>query len=540
MRMHALLTCHQGQEWPETRAPEPAARGRTAAPRAARRIPLWAVTAAATLALGFGVWLAVPQPTGLRAVAARGDGRSAPRAAVSLIRHSGATGLALPQALPGVLRLAAGSARVRLPTGVELHLFGPLELALENESGMEARLTQGRLLVWVPPRAKGLILRTREWEAWDIGTVFSVTADARGSSLFVFKGQVQVMDSRGDAVGLCEVGEGALGQADEEQVWKMAADWPEAKRLVAPLSGYAAWKTPTDALAAAGTIAELWAERYMPEEAWRIRERLARAAALRTRAKRGAFSQKAWVRPSAPPRSGEEDPMRKTTAAVLAAASLMGAETVSGSSAPIRVDTAVAYNRHWSTLFTNEVELTWHWPAAAVRARLEAVGMNAAAAADLTPETAGYRLRALEGVMPAAEEVIDLTLTFYRGDDSVAETLTARLAIVKAAFGAGAVDTGPDNKNWARVRENAVIPYDAGWAEATDGASASRLEIAKVGGMTQTRDGGEASGYTGWKIRDSGWRYGTFNLLLTFPGTVAEGWSATVFRVPGGTVFSMR
>ena len=47
---------------------------------------------------------------------------------VTMVEWKGAWGLELPPELPGRIRLAKGQAKVRLPSGADLSLLGPLEL----------------------------------------------------------------------------------------------------------------------------------------------------------------------------------------------------------------------------------------------------------------------------------------------------------------------------------------------------------------------------------------------------------------------------
>ncbi|MDX9866830.1 MAG: SUMF1/EgtB/PvdO family nonheme iron enzyme [Kiritimatiellia bacterium] len=251
METHLLLrlsrTCETGRTEP-------------AAPRFPRRVRPGGIAAAAALAVLAGV---------LFTLSRRVPFTPAPVPAlppVTALHHYGSAGLELPRTLPGTVRLLGGMARVSLPSGVELILEGPLELALETADGGEARLATGRLIAWVPPRAKGLILRTAEIEAWDIGTVFAVSADAAaGSRVFVYKGAVQVNDREGCGAALCEAGEGVLAPPGRAVV-KIASDWPEAQRLFRRAAGHAALKTPADALDVARRIGDQWQIRYEPEE----------------------------------------------------------------------------------------------------------------------------------------------------------------------------------------------------------------------------------------------------------------------------------
>ncbi len=115
-----------------------------------------------------------------------------------------------------------------------------------------------------------------------------------------------------------------------------------------------------------------------------------------------------------------------------------------------------------------------------------------------------------------------------------------RLAVVAGAYGGIRVDPDPASTAWPKVKENAVIPYDSGWAEATYGAATSRLVIAKQNGLTQTNVLVSSGGYFGWKLKQSQWGYGTFNLALAFPGTVTNEWEAALARVPEGFLFGVR
>jgi len=212
-----------------------------------------AAAAAALFVAAAGVWHGVPRaPSPVFRL-------PLPAAPVTVV--AGADGLELPSALPGTVRLAEGSAKVRLPSGVEMSLMGPAELRVE--SGMEARLEAGRLLAWVPSRASGFTVHAPGLTVWDVGTVFSVATLGGVSDVFVFKGQVQVTDAEGGGVGLCEPGEGARARAGRGAV-KTAADWDAAAKLFAPVAGYRAVGSPVEAVSTAGQICDLWEARYAP------------------------------------------------------------------------------------------------------------------------------------------------------------------------------------------------------------------------------------------------------------------------------------
>jgi len=213
----------------------------------------WKSAAAAALLVGTGIWYGVPRtPSPVSRL-------PPPASPVTVVEW--ASGLELPSALPGTVRLAKGTVKIRLPSGVELSLMGPAELRVE--SGMEARLEAGRLLAWVPPRAGGFTIHAPGLTAWDIGTVFSVATLGEVSDVFVFKGQVQVTDAEGGGVGLCGAGEGARARAGRGAV-KTAADWDAAGELFAAVAGYRAVENPAEAVSTAGQVCDLWEARYAP------------------------------------------------------------------------------------------------------------------------------------------------------------------------------------------------------------------------------------------------------------------------------------
>jgi autotransporter-associated beta strand protein len=185
--------------------------------------------AAAALLLGAILWLVHGyrhQAPCQRVLAA-----SAP---VCLVRQSGSSALELPDALPGAVRLGSGEVAVRLASGVELTLLGPLEL--EVRDAMRVRLLSGRLLADVPHHAAGFTVLTPELELWDLGTVFGVSVSNGVSDVFVFQGSVQVNEATGEPVDVCESGEGvraAFGQRPR----KVAADGPEGRELFGAVEG---------------------------------------------------------------------------------------------------------------------------------------------------------------------------------------------------------------------------------------------------------------------------------------------------------------
>ena len=221
------------------------------------------------------------------------------------------------------------------------------------------------------------------------------------------------------------------------------------------------------------------------------------------------------------------------------AAAVLLAGTVGASvSDPVLVD-GDWRSAHWGTVFTNSVRLSWDWETVCDHAKLEIEGMGGAFTTNFTSVTSNYLWRAFETAVPASEDVYTLTLTFYTNATDVSEAQTSRLAVVTGAFGAAAVNAVPNSPAWSKVKGNVVIPYDADFSEAATNAANARLVIAKVGGAVQTNTFADTVGYFGWKVRNSGWGYGTFDLALTFPETEGE-WDATLVCVPDGTMILMR
>ena len=456
--------------------------------------------------------------------------------AVMLVSQKNVKGLDVPATVPGTLRIESGEVVVRLDTGVELTLIGPASVAVE--SGMLVRLERGRLLANVPHWATGFTVCAQGLEVYDLGTVFSVNVIEECADVFVFKGSVQVneagyselgRETSGDGVGVCEAGEGVRAVSGERPV-KIAADWPEAQKMFGTVQARRAFDDPTKAMRTAAQIADLWAERYMPGS---------NLVAKKMRIGNGIpFQNTAWVRASVPQQEGN-NMNRASAAALTAAAVMMGVGTTGATSVPIQIETSPGFSRHWHTVFTNEVGLKWDWCAGATHAELNINGMNGSFTTNFAGVTSNYLWRAFTMSSPSVEDVYDLRLTFYNGSDAVVGALTSRLAIVTAAFGKSAVISSTTARAWTTVRDNVVLPYDAGWSAATADAVSSRLVIRKVGGTVQTNALSNAAGYYGWKLKHGDWGYGAFNLALNFPGYEGE-WNATVNYLPNGTLIGVR
>ena len=233
----------------------------------------------------------------------------------------------------------------------------------------------------------------------------------------------------------------------------------------------------------------------------------------------------------------------KTTSAAVAltvAAVLLGAGSAGAVSEPVLVDLSPHYdNGHWTTVYTNEVPLQWDWPATAVSAKLSIDGMNESFLTDFTEVTSNWLWQVFSSDVPSTEDTYALTLTFYGSGETIVGALTSRLSVVTGAFGETPVDPGPSNTKWSKVRENVVLPYDAGWMESTAGAAAGQLVVTKIDGAVQTNALVDTGGYFGWKLRPSDWGYGTFALALTFPSK--EGvWDATLMRLADGSLITIK
>lgn len=198
-------------------------------------------------------------------------------------------------------------------------------------------------------------------------------------------------------------------------------------------------------------------------------------------------------------------------------------------------------SRHWMTVRTAAVPLHWEWPATAASAQLKIVGMNRSITEEFASVTTDWIWQVSQSEVPSTEDVFTLTLTFRNGGGGVVGALTSQLAVVTGAFGQTPVDPDPVEKAaWRRVKGNVVIPYDVGWDDAASSATASQLVIAKIDGITEINALSNTTGYFGWKVESKVWGHGTFDLALTFPDTVADGWEATLVRMPTATVINLR
>ena len=230
--------------------------------------------------------------------------------------------------------------------------------------------------------------------------------------------------------------------------------------------------------------------------------------------------------------------MRKGRLCVIMAAGLFGTEVWAERSPAILVDATSRY-RHWETVYTNAVPLSWDWNTNAVRASLTVVGMNGTSVTNFASGISNGVWRIFPTDAPSDEDICDVTLTLYNGADAVVGVLTSRLAVVAGAFRSATLNAVGDSSDWSRVRKNVVLPYDAAWSDAGTNAVSSRLAITKRDGAVQTNAVADVAGYVGWKLRNGGWGYGTFDLSLTFVGLTNE-WTATLIRPLDGTMIRMQ
>jgi hypothetical protein len=123
---------------------------------------------------------------------------------------------------PDWLRLKSGLVQIVFYSGARVVIEGPVELRLISPS--EAFCQSGRLIVEVPPQAKGFRVRTPQMNVTDLGTVFGVEVKDRQTELHVFKGSVEFQSTAGTAKQSLLEGKGAV--ADGASVPKFIAANP--------------------------------------------------------------------------------------------------------------------------------------------------------------------------------------------------------------------------------------------------------------------------------------------------------------------------
>jgi hypothetical protein len=91
------------------------------------------------------------------------------------------------------LALREGSLRLRLPSGVQLDVFGPLEMQFLN--AMHVRVARGQVTADVGDDGKGFIVDTAQTQVVDLGTKFGVAVEGLGhTDVVVFQGEVELFD----------------------------------------------------------------------------------------------------------------------------------------------------------------------------------------------------------------------------------------------------------------------------------------------------------------------------------------------------------
>ena len=87
------------------------------------------------------------------------------------------------------LELAAGAAEITFDSGARVVIEGAA--VLDINSAWDASLCRGTLKATVPPEAVGFRVSNAAVEVVDLGTEFTLVADAQGAEVFVLKGEVE-------------------------------------------------------------------------------------------------------------------------------------------------------------------------------------------------------------------------------------------------------------------------------------------------------------------------------------------------------------
>lgn len=151
-----------------------------------RRRPIWWAAAAAVLVLlsvALG-WRTLVSGAVAAEVLAAADAR--------LIGHSEPLRVG-EQLRLRVVRLEAGSVRLRLPNGVVLDIAGPADARFED--AMHLRVSRGKFTADVGPRGKGFTIDTAQARIVDLGTRFGIDASSPDTTdVVVFEGHVEVYE----------------------------------------------------------------------------------------------------------------------------------------------------------------------------------------------------------------------------------------------------------------------------------------------------------------------------------------------------------
>jgi hypothetical protein len=98
---------------------------------------------------------------------------------------------------PRWLHLKSGMAQVVFYSGARMAIEGPAELQIISPE--EASCRAGRLMMEVPPQARGFRVSTPEVDVVDLGTVFGLHVREGATELQVFKGSVEIAATAGGA-----------------------------------------------------------------------------------------------------------------------------------------------------------------------------------------------------------------------------------------------------------------------------------------------------------------------------------------------------
>ena len=175
------------------------------------RVPAWAWTAgslaaAACVALAF--WLGGVEKRDAASAVARAEQEGSDDSVARLsgareCRWSGAALQPGAELQPGQrIELQSGFAEITFDSGAQVTLEGPA--SLELGSAWDAVLHRGTLKASVPPEAIGFRISNPSVEVVDLGTEFSMVADASGATeVFVLKGAVEAhaRDAAGNHLG---------------------------------------------------------------------------------------------------------------------------------------------------------------------------------------------------------------------------------------------------------------------------------------------------------------------------------------------------
>lgn len=163
------------------------------------------------------------------------QGRMPSPGAVPVARVTGVTDCEWPPGEEGLkfgdtlrpgerLRLARGVLQLTYETGAKVVVEGPVDMVMTT--GVEAKLSAGKIAAAVPRFARGYTIVTPTAEVVDLGTEFGVSVDGSGASeIHVFDGDVVTRP-----VG--EHGSGSLIHARQAEAVKFGASAQQPRRIV--------------------------------------------------------------------------------------------------------------------------------------------------------------------------------------------------------------------------------------------------------------------------------------------------------------------